>query len=172
MNTEGFEVKNVKTFVGMEGEGFNCTLYKDGKRIAFVIDSAQGGEYQFQWVDHKLERVDIKSFDLKGDEITYKGTPLEKVVVDFVNTLPPEDVDFHDETVRVDLDIFVAHLVEQYEEAKQLKGWCRKKTLFVLKGDEGGHYRTVTAPYGEKVKDFITEKYGDQVEEIINERFL
>ena len=28
-----YTVKNVKNFQGREGDGFECSLYKDGKRI-------------------------------------------------------------------------------------------------------------------------------------------
>lgn len=49
------QVKNVKSFVGMEGHGFNCSLYIDGKKVAFVIDEANGGEFHYQW-DGKTPR--------------------------------------------------------------------------------------------------------------------
>lgn len=52
----GYAVKGVKTFRGNEGYGFNATLYKDGKAIAFVIDDANGGCYSYEWKDD-AERV-------------------------------------------------------------------------------------------------------------------
>ena len=47
----GYSVKGVKTFRGNEGYGFNATLYKDGKAIAFVYDDANGGCYSYEWKD-------------------------------------------------------------------------------------------------------------------------
>lgn len=37
-----YEVKNVETFMGTEGYGFNCNLYQDGKKIAEDVDTAIG----------------------------------------------------------------------------------------------------------------------------------
>lgn len=39
-----------------------------------------------------------------------------------------------------------------------------------VKGDKDGEYRTIKAPYDQKVKDWIVAKYGDQVVEILNEK--
>lgn len=47
----GYSVKGVKSFRGNEGYGFNATLYKDGKAIAFVYDDANGGCYSYEWKD-------------------------------------------------------------------------------------------------------------------------
>lgn len=47
----GYTVKGVKSFRGNEGYGFNATLYKDGKAIAFVYDDANGGCYSYEWKD-------------------------------------------------------------------------------------------------------------------------
>ena len=41
VDTGGYELKNVKTFRGMEGcGGFTATLYKDGKKIGEVGNSS------------------------------------------------------------------------------------------------------------------------------------
>jgi hypothetical protein len=45
-----YSVRNVKTFTGMEGPGFNATLCRDGKPVAMVIDDASGGCFDFQWL--------------------------------------------------------------------------------------------------------------------------
>ena len=47
---------------------------------------------------------------------------------------------------------------------------CSKKTLFRLKGDPVGDFRTLNGPpYSPAAKAFILGKYGDQVECIANE---
>jgi hypothetical protein len=43
-------VKNVKTFTGREGIGFNCDLYLDGKQIAQVLNDAGGGMFYYSGV--------------------------------------------------------------------------------------------------------------------------
>ena len=48
------EIKNVKTFLGNEGYGYNCSVYIDDKKVAMAIDDATGGE-AFTWVDDGRE---------------------------------------------------------------------------------------------------------------------
>lgn len=52
-----YAVKGVKTFVGMEGHGYNATLYRDGKKAAFVVDDASGGPLQVEWADPSEEAL-------------------------------------------------------------------------------------------------------------------
>jgi len=44
-----YSVKGIKTFVGMEGHGYNATLYRDGRPVAFAIDDASGGPLSVEW---------------------------------------------------------------------------------------------------------------------------
>lgn len=73
-------VKAVKTFDGMEGTGFSCTLYVDGQKLGNVYDDARGGcmAYQFNWkAQEDLERwARVKT--QQGFE------PLDKIVNDLV----------------------------------------------------------------------------------------
>jgi hypothetical protein len=51
-----YSVKNVKNFMGREGYGFNCTLYRNGKKVGTCIDDASGGGmYPVDW-DRKVDR--------------------------------------------------------------------------------------------------------------------
>lgn len=98
----GYSVKGVKNFRGNEGYGFNATLYKDGKAIAFVIDDANGGCYSYEWKDKDAEAA----------------------LDAYVKTLPKVH-DFGME-LTVDADWFVSDLVEDYnlekDAAKMVKG--------------------------------------------------
>ena len=51
-----YTVKNVKTFTGMEGLGWECSLYKDGKRLGTVLDDAHGGMLIFH-IDKAEEKI-------------------------------------------------------------------------------------------------------------------
>lgn len=51
-----YTVKNVKTFRGHDGNGFNATLYENGKRVALVDDDGWGGGYNYQWLDPSAEQ--------------------------------------------------------------------------------------------------------------------
>lgn len=46
-----FEMTKVKTFTGREGVGFNAVLLADGKKVADVSDMANGGCYDWYWVE-------------------------------------------------------------------------------------------------------------------------
>ena len=89
----GYSVRNVKCFRGMEGEGFNATFYRDGRRIAFVIDDASGGEIHIQWTDpHTRDAEEIR-------------------FLEFLKALPKErsrGVEYS-----VSPDMFIAVLVEE-----------------------------------------------------------
>ncbi|GEM_PF-3436546 len=108
-----YSVRNVKTFRGMEGEGFNATLYRDGHRIAFVIDDATGGDMHIQWADARS----------RGAE--------EKRLLEFLKTLPKER--WEDTEYDVTPDIFLDALVGQAQAEKRLKRLFEKETLFRLK---------------------------------------
>ena len=159
-----YEVKGVKTFRGMEGYGFNASLYRDGKKVALVIDEGNGGDYNFEWFDFKLPRVEATINGLDG-ELKVKVTPEESIFLQYVK----ENTDASDYE---GADTVVARLVDKFEENKKLKQYCKKKTLFRLKSDpDDGSWRTCGGTT-EKTREFITAKYGDQVAEIANDRFI
>lgn len=42
-NTMNYSVKSVKFFDTPDGGGFNCTLFQNGKKVAYVYDEGRGG---------------------------------------------------------------------------------------------------------------------------------
>ena len=44
-----YEIKGLKTFMGMEGYGVNASLYYKGKKMAFIIDGGNGGCLDIDW---------------------------------------------------------------------------------------------------------------------------
>ena len=148
MDTLDYNVKGVKSFRGMEGYGFNATLFRGKVKIAFVIDEANGGCYHYDWFDRAED----------------------KRLRDYCETLPKEAV--YDMEIAVDPDILVSELVERYENDKKFSRLCKVSTLFRLKGDPEGQYQVYKkVPYNEAMKKHLVEKYGDTVEEILNEKY-
>ena len=144
-----YEVKNVKNFQGREGYGYECSLYCDGKRVGKVVDVASGGQARFYWADPKA-----------GDE----GALVEHI--------KGKTFEHYGEVYSHSVDTFVGALVDEYEKNKQYKKWCKNKTMFRLKGDKEGQWRSLRVPYGDpRAKSLLEQKYGDKVEEILNERF-
>jgi hypothetical protein len=150
-----YEVKNVKGFTGMEGYGYECTLYKDEARIGTITDPAEGGEPHFFLNQGEKELLDQFCK-------TLPKTPLDSDDLDVLKEKYPDGMD-------VDASTFIARLVDEYEGLKQLKKWCKKETLFTLEGDKKGHYRTVKLPYSPLVKQRLEQKYLNQGLKIVNE---
>jgi len=159
-----YEVKNVKSFRGREGYGFNASLYRDGKRVAHVDDEGNGGCYRYHWLDWEAGRVEIPT-TVNGKDFMLKVTREQKAFMEHVKAAGKYG-DFEPE------DSCVAELVDEYEANKQYKKWCKKSIVFRLKGDEEGKWRMLRAKYGDKrAVQFLKDKYGDKLEEILNERF-
>lgn len=108
MKTMKYTVKNVKSFLGREGMGYSCSLYKDGKKIGTVTETADGGD-----VDLYLD-----SKELEQELIDYAGT----------FTFPSYDgTEQYPQTPQ----IFLEGLVSEYETAKM----CKNKWVYTFKGE-------------------------------------
>ena len=142
-----YEIKNLKTFNGMEGKGYNANLFRDGKKVAELIDSGDGGmvsvrEIVFGEVKRIKQEISGKFIDLGED--------------------------FQNMKVPMDVSSYLSQLVEEFE----MKKLCRKYTLMRFKGDSEGFYRKLSLPFTPEVKAVLFRQYGDHIIEFINERYL
>lgn len=147
-------LKNLKIakFLSEETLAFTATIYVDGKKVGEVSNDGHGGP----------NRYHFDAFDGK------KGYEIEQELQAWANTQPPnKEFPF----LKVDLDMIVARLMDKEEESKQLRRWCKKETLFMLEGDAEGQWRTVKAPYSDRVQAFLDNKYGSKVVRIANKEF-
>jgi hypothetical protein len=121
MNTNAtiYTVKSVKTFRGREGQGFNATLLCNGKPVAHVDDDANGGCYDFHWLNKDRAQA-------QADEDAFNA---------YVKTLPP--MEYMGDELIIDGDLFVSELVEEISLRKQMDRLL--KTCVVL--IEGGKMR-------------------------------
>ena len=162
-----YEVKGVKSFTGHEGYGFNATLYRKGKKVARVDDMASGGEMDYRWLDNDYVIIDFEGYD--GREFHRKGTKEEKLFLNFIKSIPPQESDFAEiDSFKWNGDCFVSHLVGEYESRQKIKKWCRTKTVFQTTDCKEGEYRTLNCKYDERARQHIMTKYPDAV--IMNER--
>lgn len=148
------EIRNLKTFPGMEGQGFSAAIYVDGHRAGEVTDDARGGEFHYRVPDADLRTI-----------LAYAAEHGKELPPDLKHGLSP------DAASRVQLDSLVNDLVTRALEDKTIKRWCSTKTVFRLKGDKPGEYRTIKANYSLKVAEHLREKHGESLEEILNERY-
>lgn len=175
-------VKGVKSWQGREGIGTNCSLYRDGKKVADCHDAADGGPWDIHWKDTNVPRVavniTIDDYEAEKDENgnrpekahSYKGTPEEKLLVEHANG---QQYEAYGTTMRHSADSIIAELCDEYETRKRMRARLRKATWFRLKNEtyQEGEYRTVKAPWSQRVKDFLVNKYGDDLGEILNEKY-
>lgn len=171
-------VKNVKSWRGTDGYGTECSLYRDGKKVARCLDEGNGGEMHFEWADRKAPSVEINvmapDYSAEREEDgrraekphTYRGTPEEKLLAEFANS---QEVETQGIIFRKDMGYFVNELCDEYELKKKLKRECRTKTLFKLKGDKPDAHWVVKAPYSTELAARLRAKHGDNLVEIINE---
>ena len=151
-----YSVKNVKSFEGMEGYGYNASLYRNNKRVAKVNDYGDGG------------CIDMRFEDLAE----------EKIFNEYVDSLPEYNVNAAVgvkgvEMIKQSADTVVGKLVDDFENDKKFRRICKTKTLFLLKSDdEDESFRTLNVPYGEKAQQWLDKKYGDKVAEVVNHRYL
>lgn len=159
-NPLNITLKNVKTFNGMEGQGFSATMYVDGKVCCDVIDDANGGCYHYN-----------VAYDRKaGARVAGAEALLDKAHA-FCKTLPltpwPESCGGGEgpdgsKGYQPDLDAFVSELVQQIDTEKRLARARKNATLFSVDGDEGKGiaYRSIKTLDKEVATRVIDKQFG------------
>lgn len=147
-------LKNIKiaAFLSQETLAFAATIYVDGKRVGTVENDGHGGAntYRFEFPTGR------------------EGADLEKRMEEFVKTQPRVFPEFEN-----DLDTFIGKLVDDHENKKRMASLCKKKTLFLLEGDnEAEGWRTIKAPYDVRVQAFLDKNYGSKVVRILNKEIV
>jgi len=163
-----YEIKNIKSFMGEDCPGYNATLYREGKKIAFLIDSGNGGMLDVQWADRDVKYVSVDWINSDGKPVTFKCHPEEKLIRDSIRG---KTWDFEGQDMgQIDLDHHLACLVQDAENDARFKRMCKKETLFRLKTDPKGEYRRCPAVFSKRVKDLLLIKFGE-IEVILNEKY-
>ncbi len=158
LRKEDIMVRNVKTFTGHDGQGFNATLYVRGKRTADVVSLADGGEFEYTW-------------HLPEGKRRHFGGELERELKAYAAALPGVECPELKRTLPQSLDMVVEDLVNDVLEERKYRRECRTKTLFTIKGDPD-HLWQVARPYTPDLAVKLRAKHGDALQEIINERYL
>ncbi|MFA5702922.1 MAG: hypothetical protein WC982_05315 [Advenella sp.] len=135
----GWTVDKLKEFKGMEGSGYNADLYRDGVKVAEVIDDASGGPLMIQWLDKATETFD--TVDYQGKPFARRCTKEEKLLLEYVATLPAYEC--HGMTLAHSDETFVDDLVNHGFIVKQVRSLVRGKVAFITA--EGKVYTIKTA---------------------------
>lgn len=151
-----YSVKSVKSFMGHEGHGFNCNLYRNGKKIGTCCDDASGGGmYPVQWE---------QKGDWRHEQVLLKR---------HIKSLPKVDSDLGDEGLTIDEGWFVTELVTKWEKERDIRKYqrqCLTKTLFKTSDCKYGQHYVLNRAFCQKLSDNLKVKYGQDIE-IFNEVF-
>jgi len=144
-------VKNIKEMQGMDSPIFSASVYVNGIRAFSVHNDGWGAP---NWYD---------AFNKRGEELL-------KLCEDYAKSLPDISTQWSDELgmdLPMDLDILLDDLIAEVQEKKQIKKWCKTKTVFRLPEDKDGSYRTLNHKFDNGTKIYIEKKYPNAV--IMNE---
>ena len=136
------KVKNVKINWQMSDETmcFSASLHWQGKRIGNVLNRGNGGPNEYHWL--------AGPYDIPPE------------IEEWVEA---QDVEYDFER----LDQIVDGLVCDFDDARRLKKLAKTKTVFRVRGDKEGAYRTLKKPYSESIQNHLDTKYGDSIIEIV-----
>ena len=149
------ELRNVKinTKLSEETTCFSATLYIDDKPAAECSNRGCGGSNNYRFSDNIL-RQQFEAYCL---------------------SLPPMASQHFADGMKMDAELFISELLSKYQLDKQLRGWCKKQTVFRLKGDKEGTWRTIKPnvgpPFTPEMKAHLQKTYGDKLEQIANESY-
>ncbi|HCE42885.1 MAG TPA: hypothetical protein DET40_05005 [Lentisphaeria bacterium] len=143
MGKDAYEVRNIKTFMGNEGHGFNAALYRDGMKVADVHDMADGGCYSYYFKEEAERKIFF--------EYARKNSATDEIEP---------------------WDSYVAGMVDAYLLDRKLRRLCRKEVLFRLQGDKEGLFHTLSRQYSQETAAELRRKYGASLVEIVNERYI
>jgi len=151
-------VSKVKTFMGMDTQGFNCMLHFKGEKVASVVNDGGGGETMYHFVSREAEAAVLEY--AKG--LNMPNWALKKE--DFPDGL-------EDKNGRTRLDDAVEIAMGDEAMKKKVKRAMKTKTLFNAPGDKEKDiaYRTLNMPWGPAAKKVLEEKFPGQKLHIYNE---
>ena len=150
-------LRKIKVIESMSEETtcYQAEICLDGKLVATAENRGTGGP----------------------DSYHFTVPDVRKQMEAYCATLPPLDMsEYKMDPLPMNLERYIGELLEKHQAAAhekkveaQKKRWCQKKTVFRLKGDAVGAYRTINTPFDQKIKEHLVSKHGDKLEGILNE---
>jgi len=139
INFGPYSIKNLKTFRGKAGTGgYTCAVYNEKTKIILASDPDTGGPVHLNYVGGR------------------KDNPEVIAIKDFADKAFPDNV----ETV----ECLINAMVDAKLHVDWVKRQCKKNTMFRVKGDKEGSYRTIKHPYCGEVMNHLHQNYGALIE--------
>lgn len=160
-----YSLKGIKTFTGNEGIGLNATIYLGKRKIADVLDDANGGDVQIHYIAREEEAPFVAMveawFTASGEEQRW-NEEMQKLCAG--SDLKPEPARLISK-----IDQWIDARLADREREKNLKRWAKTKTPYRLKGDTPEEWRIIKSPISPKLIQYLRDKYGGQIETIYGE---
>ncbi len=159
-----YTVRGIKTFKGMEGEGYNATLCRDGKPVALAVDDASGGPLQIDWKDRdtgKSSRVEVAGYE--GKKYLVSMTPEERLLHEHATSLPDLTSGILEKgrpiVMKMTLNLYVEELVNDALLLKDVRRMIKGKVAYI----DGGKLFTarVTAANEARVLEDVKRQHPD-----------
>lgn len=170
-----FNLAKVKTFLGRQGHGLNAEITMDGKPVAVVLDEANGGVVRITWFTAQGRERRRGNEQARTALLQYARSEYETRGGDLAHEARCKDRGLWFEgcglASRSDDDMIEHWVNEEFERSvtlRNLKRWSRSKTMFRLKSDKEGEYRSLTKPYAPGAVAFLRNKYGDALAFVFN----
>ena len=145
-----YAVKNVKTWVGREGGAYQASLYRNDKKVGTVTDDARGGEIKYCCCNDKETQL----LELESKKIKNSGT--------YIN---------------LNVQMFVACLVDEFEEIKWIRKQCKKNIVFTLKSNKDKYctiplkkYSYTNPAHVKFIREQLEKHHGLNLKKIYNEK--
>lgn len=134
---------SINTRLSEETVCFSADIKLDGRKVGDASNRGHGGPTDVHWDDVEA-----------GKQIaTYAATK------------------YPDSKFVSAVESLIDDMVFDAQEEKQYRRWCKTKTVFRLKGDKEGEWRTFNVVYNKTVHRPQLEKRYPNLEEVLNERF-
>lgn len=145
-NPLNLSVKNLKTFNGMEGQGFSAALYIGKVRAAELIDDANGGPMFIS--------------PLKPAQALFAQAS------EWAKTLPAKVTDIENSdgsmfVMSMDLESWVNSEIDRMATEKRFSRLRKTCLLFRLNTDGSNEYRTIKTLNQELATRQLNNKYGE-----------
>tara|TARA_Y100001963_G_scaffold34739_1_gene48390 strand:+ start:1991 stop:2581 length:591 start_codon:yes stop_codon:yes gene_type:complete len=150
INNSNFTIKGLKTFIGREGYGVNANLYHKGKKVAFLLDSGNGGCLDIDWLRSR-----------NGDNYFYSEIvkQAKESMKELITSLPKTMwSELGEQFISDGLDEYTYDeesvcnkLIDEALKVKDYNKWLRNVVVFNKKINEIEHYK---APKSDLNKTF------------------
>lgn len=142
MQKSEFTLKGHKQMQGMDGYVYSGTLLHNGMIVCKYFDDGNGG----------------------GMMLNYANKEIQAKFEGFIKSLPYTPSSYFPDGLEPSTDGFIEDIIVDQEQQKKLKRALKTKTVFRLKGDKDGDFRTVSGgAYSEASKAWLVKKFGDKL---------